>query len=425
MLQDKNFLIAKLKRHFSKKQNDTKYLQEYAFFLGDQFNIPLSKFFDIAQDKDPLDEQSAQMLFWLAYGYDHLRKESLVKEFFSESEIEHGLSTKMQRSIIQLPFTLKMISVDYDSFIGSVSTSFLVGLQENGFISYNNSTQRLMNMVFEGKNKELYRLRINPSSVKSIKNALHEHTFIPNTITLNIPPGKGTWEYNPTKCELTITQLEQFDIIDGYHRLRAIMHETNEYPDFDYPMELRIVSFDTTKARQFIYQEDQKNPMKKAVSETFNVVSPENKIIRKVASDPTCVFMGRIGMEKDKPIHDNELLPIITHLWFKKATILDKNQYWLDVAREIVDSFNAFCNVNQDYLNKPYISYRELCAILYVRYLMNHEGVKIKHPENVTREVITKIVLMDNAYFALKGEKAKTISFTTIRSIVEELIRYE
>ena len=415
MLQDKTKLIARLNKHLIKKQNDTEYLQNYAMYLEDTFQVPLSLAMDLLQLREPLEDVGNKMLFWLAEGYDHFNTgSSLSKAFFTESEVENGYTEKMQVPEISMPLKFKMIQVDYDSYIGTISTEVLVQLQDSGYINYNDSTQRLLNMVFRINNVGMYKARINQNSVNAIKDLLHTRAFIPNTITLNIAPGTGVFEYNISRCELVIKELKNFDIIDGYHRLRAIISETHENPGFNYPMELRIVSYDIDKAKQFIYQEDQNNKMERDVSEVFNVVSPANKVVRKLNEDPACVFAGRIGLEKGKVIRHNEILPIITYLWFKgKGKANDQN--WLLIANEIRDSLNDFTYRYTEYAKRDHIPYRELCAILYVYYLAHNGEEQIADPAATTYQVIEKIKDMPTAYFTLLKEKSKAKSFKVIK----------
>lgn len=419
MLQDKSILISKLNHHFSKKTNDTQYRAEFALYMEDTFDVPSGMVIDLMNKRFRLEDQTKEMLFWLAATYDHLQpnKPSLVQEFFSADEQQYGFHSTMEKNEVTLPIRLKMFQVGSDSWIGSISTRLLVDFQLAGLINYNESTQRLLGRVFKEK-EEIYSLRLNNESVVQIQDSLHRRSFIPNTITLNMIPDTTEWEYDANKYELIIKKLACFDIIDGFHRLTAIMRETNANPQFVYPMELRIVSFEEQKARLFIYQEDRKNPMQKTVSETFNSVNPANRVIERVNEDMNCAYAGCIGMEQDKLIKSNQLLPIITYLWFKDKRKTD-NRMILEASNEVVSYLNAFTSTYPEYLSRG-LSYRELCAILGVYYYVNHEHLKIQNVNETIVKVIEEIKDMPSAYFSTRYGSCKTKTFKVIKSIIEE-----
>lgn len=125
-------------------------------------------------------------------------------------------------------------------------------------INYNVNAQRTMQRVIKG-DKELYRITLNKHAVNSIRRSFESGEFIPNTITLNIPEDpENEFYYNEKNSELVIKNINHFDISDGYHRYVAACQAYDQNDKFNYPLEIRIVSFDNDKVKKFIFQEDQK-----------------------------------------------------------------------------------------------------------------------------------------------------------------------
>ena len=85
------------------------------------------------------------------------------------------------------------------------------------------------------------------------------------------------------------------DILDGYHRYIAISQVVREYPEWDYQMELRITTFTEEKAKQFIYQNDQKTQMRRINSESMNQYSPSNIVVEKLNTNPSSNIRGQIS----------------------------------------------------------------------------------------------------------------------------------
>ena len=84
------------------------------------------------------------------------------------------------------------------------------------------------------------------------------------------------------------------DILDGYHRYIGVSQVIRENPDFDRPWELRLCTFTEEKAKQFIFQNNQKNKMKRVDSNSMNQYSPANSVVEKLNSNPTSNLRGII-----------------------------------------------------------------------------------------------------------------------------------
>ena len=365
MLYERTQLELALNKIIKKKTYNTDLQNEMTFYLEDKYEMPLLDSLAYFHGEQDLATANQHVLFCLADGMDHCLNMHLVDQYFTDAEKEVGYGYKFDTGKLKLPLRFKMIQVSEDSWIGSIDTNTLIQLQDSDFINYNASTQRVLSITFVSKERKIVRPYINQKTVKTIQEELHNRSFISNTVTLNIPLGSGKFYYDNKKNELVITELSSLDIIDGYHRLLAIIREKNSNPDFNYPMELRITNYDVSKAKQFIYQEEQKTQMKKGDINTYNTFSPANRVINKLNEDAMCVIQGKIGTTKDSIISHSLLLPIIEGLWFKDIPMSEVGSKWLTVEKELADGFNDYYGTYPDRLNQK-ASYRELLSIVSV-----------------------------------------------------------
>lgn len=209
-----------------------------------------------------------------------LLSEKELNAFYTPKEVkEYGKTTKTVGKNV-FPIKWKMVQIDDRQFVGRITVEELMRLRDLQLLNYNENAQRPMKAK-EFNNGVVLVPMLNPKAIREIKESYLNKTYIPNTLTLNIPTDE-TFEYDDIESELIIYQLGHFDILDGYHRFRAISDIYNLDATFDYPMELRVVSFSDEEARQFIYQEDQKTKMKKIDSESFNQNSYSNQLIQEL-----------------------------------------------------------------------------------------------------------------------------------------------
>ena len=209
-----------------------------------------------------------------------LLSEKVVNSFFTPKEVkEYGKTTKTAGKNV-FPIKWKMVQIDDRQFIGKITVEELMRLRDLQLLNYNPKAQRPM-QTKEFNGEVMLVPTLNASAVRAIKESYLNKTYIPNTLTLNIPI-EDSFEYDESENELIVYKLEHFDILDGYHRFRALSDIYNLDETFDYSMELRIVSFSDEEARQFIYQEDQKTKMRRIDSESYNQNNFANQIIQEL-----------------------------------------------------------------------------------------------------------------------------------------------
>ena len=242
--------------------------------LFDKYNISEEISTDILTLRTSPIDYSEYILFCVL---DSLAS-NFIPEYFTESEINTYSKTQYKKREIELPIKFNMIQLTDDQFIGRITVKELMELRDAQLIKYNENTQRTLNKKIDG-DLEFYEISINRKAVNAIVESFSNGSYIPNTITLNMPEFT---EYKYSNGKLIINEIESFDIIDGYHRYIGMSSQYNINPDFDYPMELRVVCFSEEKAKQFIWQEDQKTKMRKVDSDAFNQNDPANQILNQI-----------------------------------------------------------------------------------------------------------------------------------------------
>ena len=216
-----------------------------------------------------------------------LGKNDTINKYYTNMEINRYTKEKFRRDPFDFPnkpLIFNMIQIAEDQqYIGSYSAKELMKLRNHSLLDYNTNTQRVM--TYKIHNGEgMYKISINYKAVKEIRTNMLNGIYIPNTITLNMNPEKNP-KFRYEDGKLFVEAIDGFDILDGFHRYLAMGQIYDVNPDWDYPIELRICCFYESKAKQFIYQEDQKTPMNKTASKSMNQYSKINQLIQRINED--------------------------------------------------------------------------------------------------------------------------------------------
>lgn len=299
-----------------------------------------------------------------------------VPIFFTEKEIAYFVDKKYEENKMEFPITISdMIQIADDQWLGKFSVKDLIKLRDAQLINYNENTQRIMETIVRGE-VEIRRISLNKKQVRDIEESYKEMKYIPNTITLNMPEDTD-YDYNNKTKELIVKSISAFDIIDGYHRYIAISNLHNINKDFDYPMEIRICYFPENKAKQFIWQEDQKTQMKKVLSETYNQSSYGNQI---------CTMLGMLydnAIRVNGIIDATYLAQYINLVFYYKtkadrpALIRDKNTI-KTTLEELVES-------NPELLNHTW-SKEQLLAFT----LVSHGECEIDRFDEISNKIVVR-----------------------------------
>lgn len=367
MLKDASNLISYLEPKLDQIGLNKTKLNDMAEMLYRRHNMHQVRTMDIVSHRASIDEATIVELFCMT----EYVSSSVLDHYFTESEIKSFSEFRFQSpEKIKMPLRIKCIKIADDQYIGSITTDMLMHLREAQMINYNVNAQRVQHMAIVG-GMEVYKISLNRAAVRAIKESFQNGTYIPNTVTLNIPIKETSiFSYDESKSELVIKSLESFDITDGYHRYVAIAQLKDSDPTFNYPMEVRITNFSDDRSRSFIWQEDQKTRMTKVESDSMNMNTASNIVLNRMQNDSNFVLKDNVSRNRGAFISYGMLSGIINQLYFERENKSNLAARQLMVQKEVTDGLNNVAtadlmrNPNNSLLNR-HITFKELCIILY------------------------------------------------------------
>ena len=342
-------------------------------YMMDKYNFRLGEAADLITQKSPLTTENVYVCFCVADALAQIDNRVKLEDWFTDKEISTFSSETIQRDKFKFPITIPAVQITDDQWIGTCDCDFLMRLREAQKIYYNTNTQRTLQRIVKN-GQESYRIMLNRTAVQEIKTAYDNETYIPDTISLNMPDDTEFW-YNAEKREIVIESLDHFDIIDGFHRYTAMCMEKDVNPDFNYPMELRIVQYDEIKAKQFIWQQDQKTKMKKLDSESLNVSAPENIVAEKLNRNPMFNLHGELNRNGGK-IALQDFVNVVRFLYFKGVKKEDERKLINAVTNDLFNKLN-YVSDNDDKIFSEALSRTDIIALVTSCYI-NNDPSKIK-----------------------------------------------
>ena len=342
-------------------------------YMMDKYNFRLSEAADLITQKSPLTTENVYVCFCVADALAQIDNRVKLEDWFTDKEISTFSSETIQRDKFKFPITIPAVQITDDQWIGTCDCDFLMKLREAQKIYYNTNTQRTLQRIVKN-GQESYRIMLNRTAVQEIKTAYDNETYIPDTISLNMPDDTEFW-YNAEKREIVIESLDHFDIIDGFHRYTAMCMEKDANPDFNYPMELRIVQYDEIKAKQFIWQQDQKTKMKKLDSESLNVSAPENIVAEKLNRNPMFNLHGELNRNGGK-IALQDFVNVVRFLYFKGVKKEEERKLINAVTNDLFNKLN-YVSDNDDKIFSEALSRTDIIALVTSCYI-NNDPSKIK-----------------------------------------------
>ena len=275
MLRDMSELSEAIYQTAVRHIADQKWFLQKTGEANRRFNMPL----DVASDYLNGNRRAKDDDWFTGFVLASMVDKALVAKYFTPMEISQYKTQKFESRTLS-KIRLPMLQVAKDQWIGATTFQYLMQIEDSHLMCYNENTQRVPRARRKSDGGVTYEPYVSRKSVKEIAAAFKRGDFIPNTITFNVrEPNEFVYEDGFFIMEKFPKGQPIFDIIDGYHRYRAMRQIYISDPGFDYQMELRIVSFSTEKARQFVYQESLRNKMRKVDAASFDQNSHENQII--------------------------------------------------------------------------------------------------------------------------------------------------
>ena len=200
--------------------------------MQEKYNIP-TRIITKALNNDEADISALKdsELFLIMYsiiqaGEDYNIEYVNLENYFTKEEIKaYSNSSYKQEKKEIFPITIpNCIEVNPgEQWVTTMTARTLDELNEMQLINYNKNTQRNLTKKKIGNRYE-YGITLKQKSVKEISELMKQGRFISNDITLNLnwEDPNLDFEYDP-ETNTIILNNGKFDIIDGYHRFRAII----------------------------------------------------------------------------------------------------------------------------------------------------------------------------------------------------------
>jgi len=341
-------------------------IEELYSYIDKKYNIPGNLVFDMLFGNKANNKFSRFEVFAVMDGICHVDdsiENDLVNKYFTDQEIEAFKNEKFEIDTLEFPLVFDAIKISDDQWITKITVRDLMKMRFKRFITYNANTQRQLKKVV--KNGEaVYQISINQKAVKSIEKALKNNSFIANTLTFNLPED-ALFTYDEEKKQLIIEKASGVDIVDGYHRYLAACKVFDNNHDFDFTFELRIIHFDEFRAKEFIFQEDQKTQMKRIASVAYDMNRASNQVIGRVNKNPMCNLYGMLSINSgfcDIGVASN----LIDSLIFKgkKLDQAELNVEIVKASRSLSNYLNMVTDAIPEFLQSK-VNDRQLAVVMY------------------------------------------------------------
>ena len=259
------------------QQEAIKKLKEY---------MAVSKIVGIMNNRIPLQQLSEQELFYVTnFMYNYLKNEHInIKEWFTDSEISNWINDTIivnNSNIVEIENVMFNCSELNPEYLCYIPYRKLIDMMEHGQIEYDTNLQRSPKIITKmGKVIEVP--TINQNAVMEIKDKMLNGEFYSNQITFNmLNEGNIFWNYYNGKLSIDISK-GRLLIIDGYHRLSALLRAYRENGNINGVLHLNIKALDDDGCKNFIWQESLANRHDENTVDRFNINSKITIFINKL-----------------------------------------------------------------------------------------------------------------------------------------------
>lgn len=344
----------------------------------------------------PLGQISIQVLYHLTKALYQETQRELIKpnKYFTDFEIQQLDLFKYQieeldRNKITEFNNARQVSDDQWHVIMSIQE--IAKLFELNRISYNPSTQR-ESIFREHEDVVIVRPKVYTKNITEICKNMLNGTYIPDEITFNILlDGKEDYDY---KNGNLIVHSGQIDVIDGYHRSRAIIDAVSQNRDLKMNMEVRITHFTIEKAQRFIVQKNKQQKIDERHIKSIDNSKYEHAIVKRINESGKSDFQGKIAttsmsIRTGVAFVGFDLLSDVVKYNFIDSKIVRNRKDVEKISNYLIDFMNEIYSIYYDEFEKEkrnlinhnfgYIGFIALAAELYKD---NHWEEKLKNTLN-------------------------------------------
>lgn len=251
---------------------------------------------------------------WHRNNEEKLSKLSIDKKllspsrYFTKFEIEE-YDSQIENEPKQTPdtFTFKNVTQVTSQMWNtpSITAQEIQKLFESTLLRYDFSMQRESEKKKSKFTEQYYEnIKVYENSKKRIEEKMLKGDYTPTTISINILQSDNPihYSYDEEEATFTISKKDRNSLIDGMHRCSALLEALVKNKNLNQKMKLNIFTYSLAQARDFIFQEGQKNPIPKGILKGFDSSDPHVKFINELinmGSIDENLLINRVGVEKD------------------------------------------------------------------------------------------------------------------------------
>ncbi|OME55469.1 hypothetical protein BSK59_13405 [Paenibacillus odorifer] len=246
-------VLPEILSEIAKHRDQQREIEEY---LVEKHNITRGSFIEIVAQPEKITHFAKDKLVaFINAIYEVTHYENInPSEFFLNKDLKAIKNYKEEEQLpVAFPYTMNgVIRVTNEDYLTALSYKELAALENHQLLTYNFQTQRLAKKTIEKRTGLIKKKKdIKNASVNAIVKLMKEGKYSPSTLLFNVlVDGKSSISFD--EGELTINEDSTLNIIDGAHRLEAIVRIIEENPDFEGYMNVDIKHYPIEKAQKLL-----------------------------------------------------------------------------------------------------------------------------------------------------------------------------
>lgn len=266
---------------------------------------------DSAQELNNLDLR--QLFLLTEQAYQKSGKEQINPElYFTKSEVDESRQysdiLESEQDLIEFPYTIpNVLKLSDEEYTTILDVKTIYKLMKSNKLHYNFEIQREAKVV-KRKDQIIFMPTLNMENVKQIKEHLINDTLLPTDLKFNaaIRTSETGSElvYDPKRLELSIQRGSRIDILDGFHRCKAIESALDEKKDIDFKFTVMFTNYGVSKAQKFQSQIAKATPISKVRAAELEASRPSDMVVQEIKRESD--LKGRVS--QTNRIHYNEVV---------------------------------------------------------------------------------------------------------------------
>jgi len=317
---------------------------------------------------------------------------------------------------VSYPYTFKnyVLSSSDQDYITTMTYQEIKVLWDSQILSYNYEIQRKPKETISKNGVIVKKPKVNLKSVKEITQLMIDGKFRSNTIVFNLLMD-GRDEISYEDGELTIVSGE-LDIIDGFHRLSAILNVLEQDPDHEGFMDISIKHLPLDEARFYLGQINKMSKFDKTFVKSLMNTDVSDKIVgelnKRSALKDRITTDTTVSKKKTYLTNFAVLSQAIKDIFEPKE---NNSRDRIDISEVLTFSFDYLIGYYEDVFSKDLatlIEKREENLMNYhntfVGYIVIFKGLYDKYGKSIPSDEIVRIV--DSIDFSKEGEYGQIIN---------------